>query len=185
MAVDLDKPHRWKTDIAESVRAYNRWFLASTSKAFRAQRELAAAQVHNAMTRTANLTRIDFATLEDHPRILPSFRTPTCPRPRQRSSGWAGWCYRELSSEDEKEAVLPPRMPPVELYRNLAGMGSILTSIVDQDISPWIAERRTPVGDETKMASIVIAKLPGRHDGQSDHPQRARAASARELSRDG
>ena len=40
MAVNLDRPHRWKADIAESVRAYNRWFLASAPKAFREQRQL-------------------------------------------------------------------------------------------------------------------------------------------------
>ena len=157
MAVNLDKPHRWKADIAKSVRAYNRWFLASAPKAFREQRELATAQVHDAMTRTANLTRIDAATLEDHPGILPSLRMATCPPlARDRLVGLAG-ATKSLVLKMEKEAVLPPRMAPAELYRNLTEIGKILTGMVDQDICPWIAERRTPVGDEIKMAAIVIA----------------------------
>ena len=79
MAVNLDKPHRWKSDIAKSVRVYNRWFLASAPKAFREQRELATVQVQDAMVRTANLTRIDAATLESHPDVLPSLRMAACP----------------------------------------------------------------------------------------------------------
>ena len=157
MAVNLDKPHRWKTDIAESVRAYNRWFLASAPKAFREQRERATAQVHDTMAQTANLTRIDVSTLENHPGILPSLRMATCPPlARDRLVGLAG-VTKSLVLKMEKDAALPPRMAPAELYRDLAEIGRILTNMVDQDICPWIAERRTPVGDETKMAAIVIA----------------------------
>ena len=157
MAVNLDKPHRWKTDIAESVRAYNRWFLASAPKAFREQRELASAQIHDAMAQTANLTRIDASTLENHPSILPSLRMAACPPlARDRLVGLAG-VTKNLVLKMEKESALPPMMAPAELYRNLAEIGKILTNIVDHDICPWIAENRTPVGDEAKMAAIVIA----------------------------
>ena len=157
MAVNLDKPHRWKADIAESVRAYNRWFLASAPKAFREQRELATAQIHDAMARTTDLTRIDVSTLENHPGILPSLRMATCPPlARDRLVGLAG-ATKNLVLKMEKEAALPPKMAPAELYRNLAEIGKILTSMVDQDICPWIGERRAPVGDEAKMAAIVIA----------------------------
>ena len=73
-----------------------------------------------------------------------------------RLVGLAG-VTKSLVLKMEKDAALPPRMAPAELYRNLAEIGKILTNIVDHDICPWIAERRTPVGDETKMAAVVIA----------------------------
>lgn len=79
MAANLNKPHRWKADIAESVRTYNGWFLASAPKAFREQRETATQQVRAAMANTNNLTSIDAATLEKHPEILASLRMATSP----------------------------------------------------------------------------------------------------------
>lgn len=157
MAVNLDKPHRWKSDIVQSVRVYNRWFLASAPKAFREQRELATVQVHDAMVQTANLTRIDATTLEHHPGILPSLRMAACPPlARDRLVGLAG-VSRSLVLKMEKEAALPPRMAPTELFRSLTEISGILAGVVDRDIFPWIAENRTPVGDEVRMATIVIA----------------------------
>ena len=35
MAVNRDKPDRWKNDIAKSVDFYNNWFLEFAPKAFR------------------------------------------------------------------------------------------------------------------------------------------------------
>lgn len=108
MAVNLDKPHRWKADIAESVRAYNKWFLASAPKAFREQRKLATVQVNEAMMRTDNLKRIDASTLEAHPGILPSLRMATCPPlARDRLVGLAG-VTKGLVLKMEKEATPPP-----------------------------------------------------------------------------
>ena len=56
MATNLDKPDRWRTDIAESVKAHIPWFPASAPKPYSEQRELATAQVHDAMSRPGNLT---------------------------------------------------------------------------------------------------------------------------------
>ncbi len=125
--------------------------------AFREQREIATTQVHDAMAKTANLTRIDATTLESHPGILPSLRMATCPPiARDRLVGLAG-VSKSLVLKMEKEAALPPRMAPAELYRHLAQIGHVLTSILDRDVCPWIPERRAPLGDEAKMAGIVIA----------------------------
>ena len=54
MAVNLDKPHRWKRDIAESGMLYNRWFLASAPRAFTEQRAVATVHVTDAMLRRAS-----------------------------------------------------------------------------------------------------------------------------------
>ncbi|HEX9922745.1 MAG TPA: XamI family restriction endonuclease, partial [Anaerolineae bacterium] len=35
MAVNLDKPQRWKLDIAASVDFYNHWFMRFAPKAYR------------------------------------------------------------------------------------------------------------------------------------------------------
>ena len=157
MAVNLDKPHRWKADIAESVRAYNRWFLASAPKAFREQRSLATVQVHEAMTKTDNMTRIDASTLEDDPGILPSLRMATCPPlARDRLVGLAG-VTKSLVLKMEKEAAIPPRMAPAELYGSLEQISNVIAGLVDGDICPWVADVRSPVGDEASMAAMVIA----------------------------
>jgi type II restriction enzyme len=38
MGVNLDKPERWKTDIARSVDLYNDWFMKFAPKAYRDSR---------------------------------------------------------------------------------------------------------------------------------------------------
>lgn len=157
MGVNLDKPHRWKRDIAESVGTYNRWFLTSAPEAFRKQRKIATKQVYEAITKTASLTRIDCAILENHPGILPSLRMATCPPiARDRLVGLAG-VSKSLVLSMEKDAVLPPRMAPAELRRHLAQIGQVITSVLDQDICPWVSEGRAPFGDEATTAGIVIA----------------------------
>lgn len=42
MAVNWDKPDRWKQDIAQSVDMYNDWFLRFAPKAYRKARVKAA-----------------------------------------------------------------------------------------------------------------------------------------------
>ncbi|MYG80365.1 MAG: XamI family restriction endonuclease [Gemmatimonadetes bacterium] len=180
MAVNLDKPHRWKSDIAESVRLYNRWFLASAPKAFREQRETATVNVTDAMVRTGNLTRIDAATLESHPDILPSLRMAACPPlARDRLVGLAG-VSKSLVLKMEKDGVLPPRMAPAELFRSLTEIGRILTGVLDRDICPWIAENRAPAGDEAGTAAIIIAD---RLCGMSANPIIRNAQERRQLDR--
>lgn len=180
VAVNLNRPHRWKRDIAESVKLYNRWFLASAPKAFREQREVATDDVTDAMARTANLTRIDAATLERHPGILPSLRMAACPPlARDRLVGLAS-VSKSLVLKMEKDGALPPRMPPAELVRSLTEIGRTLASVLDLDICPWIAESRTPVGDEARMATIVIAD---RLCGMAANPIIRNAQERRQLGR--
>ena len=180
MAVNLDKPHRWKSDIAESVKGYNRWFLANAPKAFREQRQLATTEIQDAMAQTANLTRIDAETLENHPGIVPSLRMAACPPlARDRLAGLAG-VSKHLLLKMEREAAIPPRMAPAELSRSLTGIADILTSVVDRDICPWIAENRSPAGDEAAMAAIVIAD---RLCGMAANPIIRNAQEQRQLDR--
>ncbi len=157
MAVNLDKPQRWKADIAESVKAYNRWFLDSAPTAFREQREDAAEQVAAALGKTKDLTRIEFGTLEGHPEILPALRMATGPPlARDRLVGLAE-ATKSLIERMEKQGALPPRMPRAKLRRQLIRIGGVLTSLIDRDVCPWIPEGRAPDGDEARVAAIVIA----------------------------
>ena len=111
MAVNLNKPHRWKSDIAESVKAYNEWFLASAPEAFRKQRESAADQVSVAISETDNLTRIDATILEDHPEILLPLRMATNPPlARDRLIGLSG-TTRSMVQRMEKVGYLSGSNP--------------------------------------------------------------------------
>lgn len=55
MAVNADKPDRWKKDIAQSVDLYNNWFLRFAPNAYRETRQKTAAKVESALKRTRNL----------------------------------------------------------------------------------------------------------------------------------
>ena len=131
--------------------------LASAPKAFRAQRETATQRVHGAMATTHNLTRIDAATLENHPGILSSLRMATGPPlARDRLVGLAG-AKKSLIERMEKQETVPPQMAPSELHQHLSRIGNVLSDLIDQDICPWISEERDPTPDEAKVSAIVIA----------------------------
>ena len=79
MAINLDKPNRWKSDIIQSVDMYNKWFMEFAPVAFRTTRIQTTADVETALNLTANLTNIKPAILRGHPEILPTLRMSTCP----------------------------------------------------------------------------------------------------------
>ncbi len=74
MGVNLDKPERWKTDIAASVDMFNDWFMKFAPLAFRETRIQATHDVLAALRVTENLLRIQPAILRKHPEILPTLR---------------------------------------------------------------------------------------------------------------
>ena len=78
MAINLDKPNRWKSDIIQSVDMYNKWFMEFAPVAFRTTRIQTTADVETALNLTANLTNIKPAILRGHPEILPTLRMSTC-----------------------------------------------------------------------------------------------------------
>lgn len=79
MAVNADKPHLWKQDIAHSVDFYNSWFMEFAPTAYRNTRIATTQQVESALTWTANLTNITPAVLRQHPSVLPILRMATAP----------------------------------------------------------------------------------------------------------
>jgi len=79
MAVNSDKPHRWKDDIAQSVDYYNDWFMKFAPKAFRDTCAKTTEQVEQALRHTLNLTSIAPSVLRQHPSVLPMLRMATAP----------------------------------------------------------------------------------------------------------
>lgn len=79
MAVNLDKPHLWKTDIAQSVDMFNDWFMNFAPKAFRETRVQTTKDVEATLKATKNLTNIEPSTLREHPEALSTLRMSTCP----------------------------------------------------------------------------------------------------------
>lgn len=79
MGVNLDKPERWKDDIARSVDMFNDWFMKFAPLAFRETRMQTTKDVKAALRATGNLLTIQPAILRKHPEILPTLRMSTCP----------------------------------------------------------------------------------------------------------
>ena len=79
MAVNRDKPDRWKADIIQSVDMYNDWFLEFAPTAYRQTRIQTTKDVEATLEATANMTNIGVALLRTNPSILPTLRMATCP----------------------------------------------------------------------------------------------------------
>lgn len=79
MFVNLNKPEKWKADIAQSIDMYNQWFMNFAPKAFRETRIEATKNVEVALANTVNLTDIRPKVLQQWPEVLPTLRMSTCP----------------------------------------------------------------------------------------------------------
>lgn len=110
MAVNLDKPQRWKSDIAASVDFYNEWFMRFAPKAYRDTRVETTKQVKQALETTHNLTDISPQILEQNPSVLSILRMATAPPiARDRLIGLAG-VASNLVNNMETKSRMPPRM---------------------------------------------------------------------------
>ena len=91
MAVNRDKPDRWKPDIAQSVDMYNTWFMNFAPQAFRETRVKVTEVVASTLKATNNLKNLEPEILRQNPGILPTLRMCTCPPiARDRLIGLAG-----------------------------------------------------------------------------------------------
>jgi hypothetical protein len=79
MAVNRDKPNRWKGDISKSVDMYNDWFMKFAPQAFRNTRVQTTKDVEAALQATGNITNIQPVVMRKYPEILPTLRMSTCP----------------------------------------------------------------------------------------------------------
>ncbi len=157
MAVNRDKPDRWKKDIAQSVDMYNDWFMRFAPEAFRTTRVQTAKDVQAMLKPTKNLTDVGVGLLKSNPSVLPSLRMSTCPPLAvDRLIGLAG-VSRNLVQVMEKENRLPPRMSQSDLERDLEKIGNIIEKMADPDIFIWLERCDDPSEQELFRAATIVA----------------------------
>lgn len=157
MAVNLDKPQRWKEDVALSVDMYNQWFLDFAPETFRATRITATASVESSLQVTSYLRNIRPETMRATPSILSTLRMATCPPLAvDRLIGLAG-VNPNLVKTMEKEGRLPARMPATTLLTELQKIGNIIERMADPDIFVWLARGTEPAHDEIHRAATIVA----------------------------
>jgi len=157
MAVNLDKPKRWKTDIAQSVDMYNDWFMNFAPQAFRTTRIQTTAEVEATLRHTKNLTNIQPAVMRQNPGILPTLRMATCPPLAvDRLIGLAGVAPNLVKAMEQKRR-LPPRMSPRMIDSGLAKIGGIVEKMADPDIFVWLRRSQPPTKAEIHRAATIVA----------------------------
>ncbi len=157
MAVNRDKPDRWKEDIARSVNMYNDWFMRFAPNAYRTTRTQTTKDVEAALKATGNLTDIGVDSLKRNPAVLPTLRMSTCPPLAvDRLIGLAG-VSPNLVRVMEKEGKLPARMPSHELDSALEKIGEIIGKMTDPDIFVWPKPGMAASPQELYRSAMVVA----------------------------
>ena len=157
MAVNRDKPDRWKSDIACSVDMYNDWFMNFAPKAFRTTRVETTKDVEKTLLETDNLTNIQVSILKKYPGILPTLRMSTCPPLAvDRLIGLAG-VSSNLVRRMENEHKMPVRMPQAQLDAELRKIGVIIEKMADPDIFVWLGRSKPAEKVEIHRAATIAA----------------------------
>ena len=157
MPVNLNKPERWKEDIARSVDMYNDWFMKFAPKAFRETRMKTTADVTATLGATNNITDIRPAVLRYHPEVLPTLRMSTFPPlAMDRLIGLAG-VPKSMVMRMEKERKLPVRMSDSNVDVELAKIGTIIEKMADPDIFVWLGRKEPATEEEIYRAATIVA----------------------------
>ena len=157
MAVNRDKPDRWKADIEQSVDMYNNWFIRFAPEAYRTTRAQTTRDVEETLEATENLTDIDVAFLRANPYILPTLRMATCPPlARDRLIGLAG-VKANLVKVMEKDGRLPRRMSRQEVDSALGKVAAVIQKMADKDILVWLEWGDAPSEQERYRAATILA----------------------------
>lgn len=156
MAVNADKSHRWKSDVARSVDFYNQWFIQFAPVAFREKRVEATEQVRRALALTSNLRDIRPDVIRDNPEVLSMLRMATAPPlARDRLIGLTG-VRRTLVQTMEGKLRTPTKAPNV-VYTELQKIGEMIGRLADRDLFPWLDAARPPTDAEVYRAATVVA----------------------------
>ena len=157
MAVNRDKPDRWKQDIAQSVDMYNDWFMRFAPEAYRTTRIQTTKDVEATLKATKNLTDVGVDLLKAKPSVLPTLRMSTCPPLAvDRLIGLAG-VSGNLVKAMEKVSRLPPRMPRRKLDTDLEKIGKIIEKMADPDVFVWLERGGDPSEQELYRAATIVA----------------------------
>ncbi len=180
MAANLNRPERWKEDIARSVDLYNEWFLEFAPKTYRDQRAKTAKHVEVMLDRTDHLAKLTPQVLQERPRILWSLRMTTAPPiARDRLAGLAD-VSKSFLAWMERHGKVPSQMSNQDLTANLKRMIQVITRLQDEDVFPWRGENRAPTGPESDRATTIVAD---RLCGASSDPIVRNAQERRKLAK--
>lgn len=153
--INADKPGRWKSDVADSVRTYNSWFLSAAPQAYRAARAQTARQVRAAFHATHNLASVTPDRLVARPAILPALRMSTAPPiARDRLAGLADVPKSLVMSMENGK--IPPRMARPTLEGHLQRICNIITDLLDLDLFPWLASGSSANKRALDIAETVV-----------------------------
>ena len=157
MALNADKPTRWKGDIAASVDQFNSWFLQFAPLEYRQTRGKTVALVRKAMNVTDNFADLSPTTLRAHPGILATLRAATAPPlARDRLIGLAGVPPGLVT------AMEAGRLPRQVGDGALGRLTATLERVLDRDLFPWLEV--DDAGDEVareRAATVVADRLCG------------------------
>lgn len=157
MAVNSDKPHLWKKDIAASVDLYNDWFMKFAPEAYKKTRIVATEQVKQALEWTDDLRTLSPELLKKHPEALPMLRMATAPPiARDRLIGLAG-VNSNLVRKMELTNRLPPSIPDKELTTQLNAICRVIRHLLDADIFPWLGSKANPAAIERERSATIVA----------------------------
>ena len=157
MAVNRDRPDRWKADITQSVDMFNDWFLRFAPDAYRTTRVQTTSEVETTLKATANLTDISVALLRSSPRVLRTLRMVTCPPlASDRLIGLAG-VPPNLVKVMEKDGKLPRRMPQQKADAALGKITAVIQRMADPDILVWLERGDMPSEQERYRAATIVA----------------------------
>jgi len=178
MALNADKPGRWKADIARSVDYYNDWFMRCAPETYRATRVQATHEVEAALQRTGSLAHLTADLLCESPAVLPMLRMMTAPPlARDRLIGLAKVPPNLVRSMELRQR-LPPGMSEDEVRQGLRQVCQLILRLADSDIFPWLQSGGTPSNREVSRASSIVAD---RHCGATADPIIRNAQEQRQL----
>ena len=142
MAVNRDKPDRWKDDIARSGDMYNNWFMRFAPEAYRTTRVQTTKDVAATLKATKNITDIGVELLRATPTVLPTLRMSTCPPLAVDGLIGLAGISPNLIKVMEKQGKLPPRMSQQALDTDLEKIGQTVREMADPDIFVWLGRRQ-------------------------------------------
>lgn len=154
--INANKPEKWKSDIAESVRYYNKWFMEHAPKAYRDSRELANKKVRETFVRTSDLQVITADVIREHPKLVQVLRMCTAPPIAQDRLAGLAQVKRTLIKRLE-EGRLPSRMAFDQLNTKLGMICKTVRELLDKDLFSWLVDGTQPDDKTRDIAAIVVA----------------------------
>lgn len=157
MGINYDHPGKWKKDIGLSIEYYNSWFLEFAPPTFISTRASCKAEINNYFKKSSYLCDISPNFFCEHPKSLNMFRMITAPPiARDRLVGLAD-VPRSFIENMESSDRLPPKMQLNKVKKNLQSICSVLNTLLDADLFPWVLESREPSERELDRGLVVVA----------------------------